>query len=319
MGNRAVPIRDSNTGRILGMRPVISIPEETLEKLYSNKRLNQKLIAKIFGCSQGTVSNKMRDYGISTRKGNARFEINREKLCSLYWNEQLSQSKIAEKIGCTRKNITYWMRKYSIDVRARPDAVSLGLVQPRLNPCPELAYAIGVILGDAIVARYERCHWNGIQLAVNDQPFASSFFRSLKKLGLKPTLFPSKNCRGERIYVARAFSLIFVKWFKSLKLQNIQMIVSIDKQCAKEFVRGFYESEGHFDTSRKRVSMDNTDKKLLGLIKHLLRSFRFKSSLRGPYLRKNRKYKPEYRLNILGGQKEAIRFLEVIKPCIKRG
>lgn len=255
-------------------------------------------------------------------------KLDSNQLQELYWNQRLGQREIAQKLGCTRKNITYWMKKLNIKVRSRPRATSLGRSKPNLSLSPSLAYILGVLKGDATGACYPKWHYNVLQLIVNDKAFVNSFSNALRKIGLNPRVTTVFRY-GKNRYVARGFSLIFVSWYKKLSLDEIEKIVTANAECSKEFIRGFYESEGHFGKYPRQhinhihrnwqLCVDHTNKKLLDLVRRLVKKLGFKFSLLGPYYRKNPRYKPEYRLNLLGGQGEIRRFLELINPCIKDG
>jgi hypothetical protein len=91
-------------------------------------------------------------------------------------------------------------------------------------------------------------------------------------------------------------------------------MLSIRKQYLKQFVRGFYESEGNI--SRGAVYITNTNKELLQFMQRLLESLKFKTSLH-MQIQSNPNWAPRYWLYLLGGVKESRRFLKVFKPCIK--
>ena len=189
---------------------------------------------------------------------------------------------------------------------------------PNLNVSTDLAYILGVLKGDGCVTKHIKCSaQNSIVLNVTDIKFAKSFASSLKNIDLNPTVFSIKK-RKNQIRV-RAFSIMFSKWYNSLNLERIEEMLT-DKRHIIAFIRGYYESEGCINQSRKyprchQLTMYNTNQKLQQMVHRFTKEVGFNFKIYH-YERSNRKL--IYLLKLYK-QKEISRFLEKITPCIKNG
>ena len=191
----------------------------------------------------------------------------------------------------------------------------------------ELSYILGVLCGDGYIAHYHYKR-NGkivsyyvFGIHVADADFAKSVFETLKKLGLSPRINVNRYCKVT--VTNKSFYTILSK-----ALLNLEAYVA----SPLDFVRGFYESEGNLQISKRkdrsspsiRVRIVNTKKELLELVQKFLREFGIESSIRLHYRARKRlrngkeiNEKGCYVLDIHGGGR-VIKFLELIKPCIYR-
>lgn len=208
-------------------------------------------------------------------------------------------------------------------------------VFPKLEPSEDLVYTLGVLKGDGHVGNYKTAKY-AIILRCVSKAFDDSFVGALQRLGLHPyTWLQPESKKRQSQFFTTARSKIFFNWYKELTLKQIEEMLCQDKNYARCFIRGFYESEGSLvlakyyyvngerrerKTLPRTISMVNTDKELLLMVKRLLErlgykigEFRKGTDGLGSY-RKN----PFYRLKIWR-KKEVARFLKEIKPCIKNG
>lgn len=94
------------------------IPKETLRGLYWRKRLTSSEIARLFGCTAGTVINLMKEHGIRRRNsGPTRVKINQERLTKLYVHRRFSARAIAGMYRCDQGVILRALRHYKISAR----------------------------------------------------------------------------------------------------------------------------------------------------------------------------------------------------------
>lgn len=234
-------------------------------------------------------------------------------LHSLYWDKYLSQLKIAQLLGCSKRNIEVWMKKLKIPTRDRGSAISLGYVRPKLNLSKSLTYILGVLLGDGYITIYKRKDGARYKVGLNvkDKIFAIRFLNALKEINLKPNL-----CQDAKLlYRVGAYSKIFVEWFKNLNLTRIEHLVDKKKCYMISFLRGFYESEGYYNSNNKTISISNTDKEILKLVSKFLSKLNIFSKIYGPYKKENG-WRDEYCL-VITKRKDSKRFLRLIKSCIK--
>ena len=199
-----------------------------------------------------------------------------------------------------------------------------------LKPSPPLAYVVGVILGDGNVSKIKKKQGYDyrVRLETISRTFAESFALALSKLGLHPIFYVEKRrtAKGNQIYCVDSYSKTFYEWFTSLGDKGIREIAYA---YPLDFLRGFYESEGSFIKRlktyrsikkgkkyeyryyRTEVYIYNSDLNLLSLIAELLGGMGIKY-----YWRKN--YDGKGINALVMENKHALRFIEVVQPCIKR-
>jgi len=225
-----------------------------------------------------------------------------------------TQEKIAENLGIhyntllrKRKNMNFIIRKKITSY-------------PNLNPSSHLSYILGALLGDGNVqiCKVRIKKWNvfirQIRLAVKDEKFADSFQSSLKSIGLHS----SKNLYG-KLYHIGAYNKEFVLWYKKLSFGNIEKLII---GYEKDFIRGFYESEGSYYNAngKKYVAIQGTKKDLMLFISKIINKL-------GIYHKFNRIKVGKtsfsygirefyYQIHIRKGGNPK-KLIEMIKPCIR--
>ena len=294
----------------------VEITREELYRLYWEEGLSIRKIAKKLGVGKSTIEYWLKKYKISRRppkENNKLKNLTKDELYDLYWNRGLSIGEIAKMFGVGKSAIRSKMLKLGIARRNNSK-------EPCLTPSPTLAYVLGVILGDGSVSVISSCRAYRVELRTVDEVFARSFCNALKGLGLNPKMYCQK--RKERgltdIYYVCAHSKVFVEWYRNLTSNDIKRIAFL---YPKEFIRGFYESEGYihkYGGSHKdsyEAGMTNTVEWIVDLIARLLEYMGFH-----PHVYKYRcnYVKTElYCKVIICRRDEVYHFLKLIKPCIK--
>uniref|UniRef100_A0A7C4XTN8 DOD-type homing endonuclease domain-containing protein n=1 Tax=Caldisericum exile TaxID=693075 RepID=A0A7C4XTN8_9BACT len=264
---------------------------------------------------------------ISEAKGRM---FTKEELEELYLNQKKSMADIAKEKGCSQGGVEYLLEKYKIPRRNYKEAYKIvyrkkpELSQPKLKidlkPSNNLAYILGVLLGDGWVIRQDY----SMGLGVTKKEFAESFANALRAIGLNPNvykqdkkLFQKVSPNANDIWMVRGRSKQFYEWYKGLNLEKIKEVI---KGYEVDFIRGFYESEGSCRLSGKRseVAVHNTDRDLIIFISGLLTGLGFHYSITKTD-RRNSNWKDLYHLNILGQKEEKFKFLKTINPVIKGG
>jgi intein-encoded DNA endonuclease-like protein len=195
-------------------------------------------------------------------------------------------------------------------------------LRPNLTPSPELAYVIGVVLGDGCL---DRSHY-AVRLKAKDfdftEEFNSSICRVLNKA--KPYAINREHKYGHFIVAATSKSLyLFLK-------NGMDSYEPIIDKYSSEFIRGFADSEGTPSYSGKRrnpvVRIVNTNLTLLKYIQRLLRDrFQIESRIQpqrlNPSVTKDGRVitpkKTFFRL-VIGKRKCVIKFKEAINFSISR-
>lgn len=94
------------------------ISKKKLNDLYCKQKLSTFKIAKIFGCTHGTVVNRMKEYNIERRlSGPKRINISKKVLYMFYVEKGFSAQKIAKICHCDQTPILNRLRKYKIPIR----------------------------------------------------------------------------------------------------------------------------------------------------------------------------------------------------------
>lgn len=83
----------------------VHISEELLRYLYVHKGHSTLTIAKMLGCSQDTISRRLRLYGIEPRSNKK--VIPEDELCELYLEKKWSVKKISEFFNCSQTTISH--------------------------------------------------------------------------------------------------------------------------------------------------------------------------------------------------------------------
>lgn len=185
---------------------------------------------------------------------------------------------------------------------------ALPVYYPLLDPSPDLAYIVGVLIGDGCVGN------RLIRLAVKDKAFANSFAEAMNRINLPAKVI--KHVRYDKSPILTTFDIqirssLFIQQYRKLNIS------ALAKQFPISFTRGFYESEGSWGDC---ISFCNSDIKKLELVSNCLRDLNFtvlpirQYIFPGKSISKNKK--PMYRFNI---SKDKDKFVRVVSPCIKIG
>jgi len=152
-----------------------------------------------------------------------------------------------------------------------------------LEPSEELAYVVGVVLGDGYVGKKSRVRkgYNDvmIDLEAKDREFVEEFGRCLAKvLGRRPIRPRYVKSSGRYVVEVRSQTL-YELLRKPVDLKRLKKYFEHCERCVAAFLRGFADSEGSVD-KRGYIYIYNTDLRLLIYINELLR--RLGIELTGP-------------------------------------
>jgi intein-encoded DNA endonuclease-like protein len=222
-------------------------------------------------------------------------------------NETMSREKLC------RKYKTYpEILKKIISFRDR----SSGKVKVNLSPSKSLWYIIGVLFGDGYVYTYKhhQCKnstFNRLELNVKDRDFANKFMRCCKDIGLHPFLTTKKSVTTRQGFLWKVYanSKTFVDWFRKMKSEDI---LNLPDELKVPFISGFFDSEGN--VYKGNAKMTNTDLEKIALIRSLLTSIGYKTSL---YYSEGG-FCSHYDIWMLGGKEKVREFLLTIQPSILR-
>lgn len=153
------------------------------------------------------------------------------------------------------------------------------------EPSSELAYIIGVLIGDGSLY-VNRRHY-GIRLKVKDLEFAETFSRAMAKTLNKKYVKPKLN--KSNMWVVTYSSKAFYTWYVEQTLETLKLFIEYSRKTVASFLKGLYDSEGNYNIYKshkrkyKRIRLFNNNLKLLKYVQYLLRKY-FDIVARGPYI-----------------------------------
>lgn len=147
------------------------------------------------------------------------------------------------------------------------------------TPRAELAYVIGVMLGDASTSD-NRGYSHKIKLRVVDREFAEEFARCLGVLlGRSP---PNVKWREKTHSWYTEVSSLLLQRFLRQPLPELKRFIEASSECVSAFLRGFFDSEGW--VYQIELGVANTNVPVLEYVSRLLES-RFDIKVYGPRIK----------------------------------
>lgn len=225
----------------------------------------------------------------------------------------------AKLVGLSTSQFKRRMHVYGIPFLPRSE--QLGRCKQWKPVCSrELAYVLGVLLGDGHVAgrRPDKGNSFRIRLQVVDRVFAEKFCVALRAIGLGGYVrraTQDKRPNRKPAYVTKTSSRLFSDWYRTLSLDDIARLVAGYEEA---FVCGLWESEGHIipEGNSFDVSIGMTREDVIDLLFKILSEWGFFPTKQGPY-KDNRGAKDIYRV-ILARKDDTPAFIRMIDPCIRR-
>ena len=150
-----------------------------------------------------------------------------------------------------------------------------------LRPSEELAYAIGVVLGDGYVSKKRRVikGYNHVRIGLEarDREFVEEFGRCLTKvLGSRQIRPRYRDDVGKHVVEVESKTL-YELLRKPVDLDRLRKYIEHCGRCMAAFLRGFADSEGCVDKSGY-IIISNTDYELLIYVKEFLKRLRIEST-----------------------------------------
>jgi intein-encoded DNA endonuclease-like protein len=178
---------------------------------------------------------------------------------------------------------------------------------PRAEVLPNLSYLIGILKGDGYVFDNSKVGHYSVHLHVKDRSFVESFAQALTAIGLHPSK-PRQDKRG--LWKVRAVSVLFFKWYQQTNWKQIAL------DHSKEFLKGFYESEGSAER-RAGLRIYNTNRMLLRFVQRLLHRCGYRTHFGTIHMRYKGQPYLAYRIYIRKHDRQ--RFINWILPITKLG
>jgi len=196
-------------------------------------------------------------------------DVNRLRRKGLTYKELIDEIWQRYGVRLSKSHISYWLRGVHSPYNGRyiPSIEFL-------KHSEELAYVIGVKLGDGYATRRRRAvkGYNSVTigLKVKDREFAVEFGRCLSKvLGRRPIKPRYKSDVGK--YVVEVHSQTLYELLKKpVDLGGLKKYIEHCERCMAAFLRGFADSEGSVN-KEGYILICNTDRGLLEYVKSLLK------------------------------------------------
>lgn len=147
------------------------------------------------------------------------------------------------------------------------------------TPTPELAYVVGVSLGDGSTSNSKN-YSHRIKLRVIDREFAEEFARCLGVLLSRNP--PNVKWREKTHSWYTEVSSLLLQKFLRKPLQELKGFIEASSECVSAFLRGFFDSEGW--VYRTELGVANTNVPVLEYVSKLLES-KFGIKVYGPRLK----------------------------------
>ena len=184
-------------------------------------------------------------------------------------------------VRLSKSHISYWLRGVHSPYNGRL-IPSLKL----LKPSEELAYVIGVKVGDRYTYRRRRTIkgynpvWIGLK--ARDREFVEELGRCLAKILGRRQIRPRYVKSSGRYVVEAKSKTLYELLKKPVDLERLKKYIEHCDRCVAAFIRGFADSEGCAN-KRGYIYILNTDLRLLTYVKDLLRRLNIESM--GPILK----------------------------------
>jgi len=196
--------------------------------------------------------------------------------CGLTYGRVIEEVYRRHGVRISKSHISYWIRGIHNPYKGRR-IPSIEL----LEPSEELAYVIGVVLGDGYVKKGSRVikGYNDVTIGLKarDREFVEEFARCLASvLGRGPIRPGYMKSSGRYVVEARSETL-YELLRKPVDLDGLKPYVEHCERCVAAFLRGFADSEGCVD-KHGYIYIINTNVELLTYVKALLKRLNIEST-----------------------------------------
>jgi len=138
-----------------------------------------------------------------------------------------------------------------------------------LEPSEELAYMIGVVLGDGYAYRKRRAIKGYRDVVVGhkamDREFVEEFAKCLAKVPGRREIRPRYRRSSGRYVIEVESKTLYELLKKPVDLHRLKKYIEHCEKCVAAFIRGFADSEGSVDKNG-HIFILNTDLRLLTYI-----------------------------------------------------
>src|SRR2546427_10935334 len=191
------------------------------------------------------------------------------------WKQKLSYNRIIAEIQAkhgiklSKSDISNWLAGIHLPTG------SARIID--LSPSSELAYLIGVKMGDASQS-LNKSYSHKINLRAIDKDFVDEFARCLS-IVLRRSLPPVRWVVSRQFWRTEASS-VFLRHFLMQPFAKLKPFIEHSDACSSAFLKGFFDSEA--GVSGRSLIVSNGNHEVLSYVKTLLDSFGIETT--GPHL-----------------------------------
>ena len=211
----------------------------------------------------------------------------------------LSSWEVAKKFNTSHSNILHHLKRLNIRTRDRSSAAKEGVRAGRIiikkHKIPEnlslnqdLAYILGVLVGDGYMDYSNKRRAYHIGLSAIDKEIVEEFKRALNNFfKIKPTneFRKSRKVNWNDQFITRLCSkeaCDFINSIGQFKKDNWivpELIIAAEDSIKLSFIKGFFDSEGELDKKTGRVGATSMNLYGLTQISNLLISFNMRNTI----------------------------------------
>jgi len=204
--------------------------------------------------------------------------LTNERIQRLYFEEKLSTRQIASRLGISQSTVTRALQGSSL--RSKSEAAELRYKPLSLDGShAELAYLVGIYLGDGYLVRSSRTELLDIACDSKYPDLIERFSGLVSRVfGKSPTLHKDlfSNCVHIRLYGEGIGSILgFEPGPKKGRDLHIPSWITENEDWSRWCIRGLFETDGYMHHRHKRdrsvvVGFSNTNEMLLDEVQQLL-------------------------------------------------
>lgn len=281
-------------------RKHIAFADEQIEYMVKRYRngASSNALAREFGVSKGVILRCPREADCKIKqRGGQRIEFTDDQLEEIVemYQEGHSASEIAEKFGVSKTTILRRLKEIGCKVRSpgRGPSVERDIPDPWADV--DAAYVFGILIGDGAIQSTPSP--SGIRIRTPDKEFVGAFSEAVESaFGIQANDHSDDECpyvEACSVNLGRAYNEF--KWRKKT-WRVLVPFFNTPRRIKVALCQGKFDSDG--GSNQKAIEINAIHKLGLEDMKRIVESLGYKTTLRGPYTKKEPSQKDQYTLRI---------------------